>query len=123
MDNKKNILIGLVSLLLSAVLQAAFSCYLQNDWIVLLFTCIYAVIFLKYLKSEDSVNWLNSKVGSEKLKIAGTIILVIGLAFLPQSLGQYLDGMTEFIVYVLSYICWMAGLLLIDISKSTKDFQ
>lgn len=123
MDNKKNILIGLVSLLVSAVLQAVFSCYLQNDWIVLVFTCIYAVIFLRYLKSEGSIKWLNSKLSRENLKVAGMIILIIGLAFIPQSLGQYLDGMTEFVVYVVSYICWMVGLLLIDISKSEEHFR
>ncbi len=119
--NKKNGLIGLVSLLVSAVLQAAFLCYLQNDWIVLAFICICAIMFLKYLKNESSVKWLIVRLSKKKLRVTGTIILIVGLVFLPQALGQYREGATEFIVYVMTYICWMVGLLLIDISKGLSS--
>ena len=53
--SKGNVIFGVISLLVSAVLQAIFLCYFQNDWIVLAFTCIYAIMFLKYLKEENAV--------------------------------------------------------------------
>lgn len=114
---KKYIVLGVVSLLLSAILQAIFLCYLQNSRIVLAFTCIYAVLFLKYLKHESVVNGLVSRWSKKRLKVTGIIVLFIGLAFLPQSPEQYSAIAAEFVIYVATYICWMMGLLLIDISR------
>lgn len=116
--SQKNIVLGVVSLLISAVLQAAFSSYLHNGRIVLVFTCIYAVLFLKYLKDESVVNWLTGRWSKKTLKIIGIIVLFMGLAFIPQSPEQHTLAITaEFVVYLVTYICWMVGLLLIDISK------
>lgn len=117
--SKKNIVLGVISLLISAVLQAIFSCYLKNARIVLVITCIYAVLFLKYLKDESVVNWLTDRWSKKVLKVTGIIVLFVGLAFLPQSPEQHaLAITTEFVVYLVTYICWMVGLLLLDISKA-----
>ena len=104
-------------MLFSAILQAVFSCNLQNNWVVLVFACIYGVMFLKYLKAESVVNWLICRFDKKTLKVIGTIVLFIGIAFLPQASSQDLEGSVAFVAYMMSYVCWMIGLLLLDISN------
>lgn len=116
-NNKKKMIFGVSSLLFSAILQAVFSCNLQKNWIVLVFACIYAVLFLKYLKDERVAKWLISRWGKKTLKVIGTIVLFIGITFLPQVSNQGLEGSAEFFMYVISYVCWMIGLLLLEISN------
>ncbi len=116
-NNKKNIMFGVISLLLSAILQAIFLCYLQRGWLVLVFACIYAIVFLKYLKDERVVTWLIGRFRKKTLKIVGMIVLFIGIAFLPRPSENHLGISAQFVTYITSYIGWMMGLLLIDVSN------
>lgn len=118
--NKKNIILGTISLFISAILLAVFSCYLQKNWGILGLTCIFAVMFLKYLKDDSVVNWLICHVSKDTLKIIGIIVLFIGIALLPPSLGHHLEINVKFVTYMASYICWMVGLLLINIAGEKK---
>ncbi|MBQ4536092.1 MAG: hypothetical protein II994_00575 [Lachnospiraceae bacterium] len=116
-SHKKNFVLGIISLLVSAILQAAFSCYMQNNWLILVFACVYAIVFLKYLKEERVVNWLVSRWSKKTLKVIGTIVLFAGIAFLPRSVGQHFTVNVEFMAYFFSYICWMLGLFLLDVTS------
>lgn len=114
--NKKEITIGVISLLIAAVLQSMVSCKYQNDWLILMFLCLYAIVFLKYWHESGIKYWLNSKCNKKTLKMIGLVILFLGLSFLPQSLGKTFAETAQFIAYIISFICWMLGLFLIQVS-------
>lgn len=115
-SKKGKIIFGVSSLFIAAILQAVFLYYLQYDWIVLAFTCIYAFLFLKCLKDASVVNWLISRWSKKTLKVTGIIVLAIGVAFMPQVSGLHL-GVAECACNMISFICWMIGLLLMDVAK------
>ena len=116
-QSRKNIIIGFTSLLISAPLQAYFSCSYKKAWIILAFIIVYAIIFLKYLKEDAVVDFLNKKYGKKTLKTMGIITLAVGFSLMPELLGEQLTGVVEFVAYMVSYVCWMSGLLLIDVAR------
>lgn len=116
-NHKKNFVLGIISLLVSAILQAAFSCYMQNNWLILVFACVYAIVFLKHLKEERVVNWLVSRWSKKTLKVIGTIVLFAGIAFLPRNTETTWETTAKFTAYFISYICWMLGLFLLDVTS------
>ena len=115
--NKKNLIIGAVSLIISAVLQAIVLCRFKSDWMILLFSILYAIVFLKYWHDDGLKSWINSKLNKKSLKIIGFVILIIAFLLMPQSLGQKLGEVLEFCAYILSFVCWMLGLFFIHISS------
>ena len=114
--DKKELMIAVISLLIAAVFQSILSCKYQNDWLILMFLFLYAVVFLKYWHECGIKYWLNSKCSKKTLKMIGFIVLFVGLSFLPQSLGKILTEAAQFVVYIISFICWMLGLFLIQAS-------
>lgn len=114
--NKREFSIGTISLVLSAVLQSIISCKYQNDWLILVLLCLYAVVFLKYWHECGIKYWLNSKCSKKTLKLIGVMMLFVGLSLLPQSFGKILTEAAEFVAYIISFICWMLGLFLIQVS-------
>lgn len=114
--NKKEVAIGGISLIISAVLQSIVSCKYQNDWLILVFLCLYAVVFLKYWHDSGIKHWINSKCKKKTVKMIGLLILFAGISLLPQSLGKTFAETAEFIAYIISFICWMLGLFLIQVS-------
>ena len=50
----------------------------------------------------------------------GIMVLFIGLSLLPQSFGKILTETAQFVAYIISFICWMLGLFMIQFSTE-KD--
>lgn len=113
-ESKAKIIIGSISLFIAAILVAFFSCVTKKDWIILVFLIVHVMIFLKFLEDEHVVKWLLEKFSKRSLKVIGVIGVFIGIALMPQSVGTYVAGAVEFIAYVLSFMCWILGLLLIN---------
>ncbi len=114
---KKEIIIGIVSLLISAVFQAYFFCSMQQDWIMLVFLVLYAILFLKYFEGDEVVNWVKSSYDRNSLKTMGVVAVLVGIALIPSGSEVLLPRVAEFVISMLSYIFWMLGLLLIDIAR------
>ena len=62
-------------------------------------------------------HWINNKFKKKNVKIVGFIMLFIGISFLPQSLGKMMSEILEFFSYIVSFICWMLGLFLIEVAS------
>ena len=118
--NIKEVGIGGISLVISAVLQAVLLCKYQKEWIMLVFLFAYAIVFLKYWHSSGIKDWLSSKCSKKALTVAGIIILFAGILVSPQSLGDSITETVMFIAYIVSFICWMLGLFLIQVSTENN---
>jgi FtsH-binding integral membrane protein len=119
-ENKKQILIIVISLLIAAILMSVLLSVVKKDWIVLLFVIAYGIFFSKCLNSDFLFQWLNEKFSSKKLNIIGIVCVGIALALLPQSFGEYMFGIVEFLAYCVSFVLWMSGMVLIENSHRQK---
>lgn len=117
-ESRRNIIIALVSLFISAIIQAAILCSFRYGWIMIIFVIVYAYIFLKYLVNNEIYTKLIEKYSKRTLRIAGIVGVFVGLSLMPQSFTQYfnsyLSGALEFVAYVFSYLFYMFGVLLLD---------
>lgn len=115
--NKKNVIIGVLSLIISAILQAVVTLKYKSDWISLVFLIIYAILFLRCWHDDGLKRWIKSKFNKKSLKMIGFASILVAFTLLPQSLGQNLGEVLEFCASIVSFICWMLGLFLIQVSS------
>ena len=118
--NKKDIGIGVISLVISAVLQAVLTSKLQKDWMMLVFLFLYAIVFLKSWHNSGIKNWLNDKCSKKALTVSGVIIMFAGIMLSPQSLGNTFSETGMLISNAVAFICWMLGLFLIQVSTENE---
>lgn len=115
--NKKNVIIGAVSLMISAILQAVVTVKYKRDWISLVFLIVYAILFLRCWHDDGLKSWIKSKFNKKSLKTIGFASLLVAFILLPQSLGYNFGEVLEFYASIFSFICWMLGLFLIQVSS------
>ena len=118
--NKKELGIGVISLVIAAVLQSIVSSKVQIEWIMLVFLFLYAFAFLKFWHNSGIKNWLSDKCSKKSLTIGGIIVMFAGIMLSPQSLGNTFTETGMFIANTVAFICWMLGLFLIQVSTENN---
>lgn len=117
--NKRSIIIGVVSLIITAIIQAIFTYGYKKDWITLLSLILYGCLFLKYWYDDYSL-LLKIRVSKKWLMRIGVLIMFLGLSLLPRSFGKYLSDVVEFLGYIVSFISLMMGSIFIQIASEKK---
>ena len=118
MENKRNDkkrYVGICFLLVSSVCIAFALTVKPSDWIMLVALLISCIIYTSLFIDEVEQKYINETFTKNKVNVVSIILIGIAIAFLPDSLGQYMNGFLEFIMYMVSYICWIVGLLLIKL--------
>ena len=118
--NKRSIIIGVVSLIITAIIQAIFAYGYKKDWITLLSLILYGCLFLKYWYDDGYSLLLKIRISKKWLKRIGVLMLFGGLLLLPQSLGKYLSDVLELFGYIVSFISMMLGSIFIQIASDKK---
>lgn len=118
--NKRSIIIGVVSLIITAIIQAIFAYGYKKDWITLLFCILYVCLFIRYWYDYDGNSLLKINLRKKWLKRIGYLMFFVGLILLPNSLGIYLNDVLEFFGYIISFISWMIGSFFVQTASNKK---
>ena len=115
MNNKTKCIIGAVALLLSGILTALFLVRYQKDWIMLIAVILFSVLYLKCFRSEEVIKRVHDRFSKKQLSVVAIILIFIGLLLLPNSSGALINESLHVVVYTISFICWMIGMLFLVI--------
>lgn len=120
MKKSREIAYGGVFLTTASVCTACFLMNFQNDWITLVAIFFSTIIFSKIASMGEIEKYVQKKYSRKMISRVSIIFIIVALFFLPDSLGQYTSGAGQFLGYVISFMCWIIGLLLQTMKRKTE---
>ena len=116
---KARLIIGTISLVITGIFTSCLLIEYQKDWIMLLSTIIFAILFLKCFTCEEIERPIYNRLSNIINGVSITLI-IIALVLLPDSLGEMLSKDIQAIIYFISFISWFVGLYLQMIKTKYK---
>lgn len=112
--DKFKLILGIILLLIFDVVSAVLMFIFQRDSINLGAVIIFSIIYEKCIRDEVLISKLREKIPKSALTFLGFVLVVIGMALMPKTIGSLIPSSLQGLAYGASFLFWTVGMMFWD---------